>query len=118
MSGSFINIAGQLKVVQNNRHTAFVNMQQDGDQLSGFATHAGGSVTSTGITGQVVGESVDFTIMWSNGAKGHYLGRLEKGIATNRMEGILKGTARDENNPQNTANWEVHDRVFRRLVPA
>ncbi|MFJ8506316.1 hypothetical protein [Streptomyces avermitilis] len=104
-----------MKIKQDNRHTVFANIQQDGDRISGNANHSG--VQSIEITGTVRNEAVDFFITWANGAKGHYTGDLKKGHFTGPMEGILTGFTEDVNNPGHTAQWEVEDRVFTRLSP-
>ncbi|HWU05138.1 MAG TPA: hypothetical protein VN520_01795 [Streptomyces sp.] len=113
-----IYIGGALKIVQSNGYTVYANFNQNGNQLSGYCEHSGGRVKSSGVEGRVSGQHVDFTITWNNGSKGHYWGDLTQGHFTGSHQGILKGTSQDVNVPTSTASWEVHDRVFDRLVPA
>jgi hypothetical protein len=116
--GTYINIAGHLKIVQSNGAVVEADMHQNGNQLSGYCEHHNGQVHSTEVTGTVTGQHVDFTITWDDQTKGHYWGDLQAGFFTDNWQGILKGRSQDLLHPAVQADWEVQDRVFQRLVPA
>ncbi|MGW0931499.1 hypothetical protein [Streptomyces sp. NPDC002644] len=115
---AYIDVSGTYQIKQSNGYTVNITMYQQGDRLSGVANHSGGRVRSQEVTGSVSNEHVDFYITWQGGSKGHYWGDLATGFFTSNWDGILKGRSQDVHVPSSSADWEVPDRVFRRLVPA
>ena len=116
MSIPCIDISGTYDIIQSNGFTVTITMIQHGDQLSGSARY--GNMGSQSVTGWVSNEHVDFNIKWNNNSEGHYWGDLTSGYFTGNWDGILKGRSQDVNVPSSTADWDVRNRVFRRLVPA
>ncbi|WP_405860923.1 hypothetical protein OG361_37675 [Streptomyces sp. NBC_00090] len=110
-----INISGDYVITQSNATKVNVHMEQDGPRLSGFAKFR--NVTSTNLEGTANGESVDFTINWSDGHTGRYWGRLVEPFSHRDWEGVLRGSSEEQCHGHQRANWEVEDRVFQRLVP-
>ncbi|MFC6883972.1 hypothetical protein [Actinomadura yumaensis] len=91
------NASGRYSVFQSNGATVTVNMTQDGSgRLFGSASFSGG--VGTVEEGEVEGTGISFTVQWSYGARGRYVGSL----GSDRR---LSGTTFDLNNPSSQATW-------------
>ena len=79
------------------------------------AEGAEGAEDTTGeprIADAAGGASVELTLDWDDGSKGHYTGKLAHGPFTPPPQGFLRGDTKDLNNPGSTATWESEGRVF------
>jgi hypothetical protein len=114
MAGN-IDVSGAWQIKQENGFLVDLRLWQDGNQLSGNASHSGGRVTSNSVTGTVNGEKVVLTIPWSNGTRGRYTSwdHLAESHFTGPYQGILKGDAFDEVNPHVTTTWESMKSFYR-----
>jgi len=110
--GPFLQVGGEWDIVQSNGFRVRINITQDQDRLSAFASHSNGSVQSSEAKGSVRGPDFEMTITWKNGTKGLYTGTLTHGPFTPPPQGFLKGRTKDLNNPGSEANWESEGRVF------
>lgn len=112
--GPFLRVDGQpWDIVQSNGFRVAVHsVVQQGDTFSAFATHSGGRVKSTEVTGFVRGPHLEMTITWDNNTKGEYKGDLTHGLNTPPPIGFLRGETKDLNNPGSRATWESDGRVF------
>ena len=110
--GPFLQVGGEWDIVQQNGFRVRINITQQEDRLSAFATHSNGSVQSTEAKGFVRGPDFEITITWNNGSKGLYTGRLTHGPFTPPPTGFLKGRTQDLNHPGSQADWESEGRVF------
>jgi hypothetical protein len=110
--GPFLQVAGEWQIVQTNGFRVAINITQDQDRLSAFASHSGGSVQSIEATGSVRGPDFEMTITWNNGTKGRYTATLTHGAFTAPPLGFLKGHTEDLNHPGSKADWESDGRVF------
>ncbi|MGH6846145.1 MAG: hypothetical protein ACREC0_01530 [Methylocella sp.] len=108
----FLQVGGEWDIVQNNGFSVRINVTQDRDRLSAFASHSNGSVQSTDAKGFVRGPDFEMTITWDNGTKGLYTGKLTHGPFTPPHLGFLRGHTKDLNNPGSDADWESDGRVF------
>jgi hypothetical protein len=110
--GPFLQVGGEWDIVQNNGFRVRINIVQDQDRLSAFASHSNGSVQSIEAIGFVRGPNFEMTITWDNGTKGLYTGKLTFGHFTSPPLGFLKGHTKDLNNPGSQADWESEGRLF------
>jgi len=92
--------AGSWQLYQSNGVTDTLNVTQDSaGKLYGSAV--AGSTVGTIATGSAVdGTSIAFTIAWSNGTSGRYIGNL----GSDRR---LTGYTYDLTNPSSQANWNT-----------
>ena len=107
-----MDVSGQWDIVQSNGFRVPINVSQTNDQLSGSASHSNGTVLSENITGFVQGPTIDMTITWNNGTKGHYTGTFTRGHFDSPPNGFLKGDSQDLNHLESTATWFSEGRVF------
>ena len=110
--GPFLQVGGEWDIVQTNGARVRINIVQDQDRLSAFASHHNGSVQSIEAIGFVQGPNFEMTITWDNGTKGFYTGKLTHGPYTPPPLGYLKGHTKDLNNPGTEADWESDGRTF------
>ena len=68
--GPFLQVGGQWEIVQTNGFRVNMNVTQEQDRLSAFASHSNGSVQSLEAKGSVHGPDFEMTITWDNGVKG------------------------------------------------
>ena len=61
--GPFLQVGGQWEIVQKNGFRVLINITQDQDQLSAFASHSNGRVKSEEAKGFVLGPDFEMTIM-------------------------------------------------------
>ena len=108
----FLQVGGAWDIVQDNGYRVRINIIQDQDRLSAFASHSNGSGQSTEATGFVRGPDFEMTITWDNGTKGLYAGKFSHGPFTPPPLGYLKGRTKDLNNPGSEAGWESEGGVF------
>jgi hypothetical protein len=100
----FIQVDGQWQIQQENGFIVDVNIEQTNNLLNGFASHSGGTVRSTSVTGSVENEHFDVTINWDNGTNGHYTGDLQPvPLSTDRQQPLI-----------GTSTWQSL-RMFNRL---
>lgn len=111
--GPFLRVGGKWDIVQTNGFRVHIDITQNNDELSAFASHSNGSVQSTEAKGSVAGPDFKMTITWNNGTKGEYTGTLKHGPFTPAPgPGFLKGHTKDLNNPGSEADWESDGAVF------
>ena len=110
--GPFLQVGGEWDIVQRNGFRVRINITQDQDRLSAFASHSNGSVLSTEATGFVRGPNFEMTITWNNRTKGLYTATLTHGPFTPPPQGFLKGHTKDLNHPGSESDWESEGRVF------
>jgi hypothetical protein len=92
--------AGSWQLYQSNNITVSLNVAQDSaGTLYGSAT-AGSTVGTIQSGSAVDGTSIYFTIAWSNGTSGRYIGNLG-------ADRRLTGYAYDLTNPTSQANWNT-----------
>jgi hypothetical protein len=91
----------QIDIRQGNGWTMRIQQQQDGSRLWGDAYSWNGGQRIFGLvwSGSVIGNQVNFTIGWRNGAIGDYRGSI-------RDDGFTSGTATDRNS-RATTNWQL-----------
>ena len=114
--GPYLQVAGQWSIRQTNNHIVDINVTQDKDQISAFATHSNGTVKSLNANGHVEGPMFHITIEWNNGTKGQYDG----GWKPNRAGmpgavaegGYLEGTTVDLMHTNVKAGWKSENKVF------
>ncbi|MES9539434.1 hypothetical protein [Actinomadura sp. NPDC000600] len=97
------NAGGTYRLFQSNGATPQVNVTQDGSGRL-FGTASGDNAVGTIEEGAVEGTSISFTIGWSNGSRGRYIGSL----GSDRR---LTGTTFDLAHPTSQATWFT-DRTF------
>ena len=110
--GPFLQVGGQWDIVQSNGFRVPIDVRQNNDQLSAFASHSNGSVQSSEATGVVRGPTFEMTITWNNGSKGFYTATLTTGFFDTPGHGYLKGNTQDLNNPASTASWYSERKIF------
>jgi hypothetical protein len=110
--GPFLQVGGRWEIVQDNGFRVLIDVRQDQDRLSAFASHSNGSVQSTDARGFVRGPEFEMTITWNNGTKGLYTGTFSHGPFTAPPLGFLKGHTRDLNNPGSQTTWQSDGRAF------
>jgi hypothetical protein len=110
--GPFMRVDGSWEMVQRNGFRILVDIDQDEDRVSAFASHSQGSVRSLEAVGFVRGPNFEITITWDNGTKGKYTGVLSHGPFTPPPIGFLKGDTVDLTNPATKSIWESEGRVF------
>ncbi|MGK5553261.1 hypothetical protein ACSNOI_16745 [Actinomadura kijaniata] len=97
------NASGNYQLFQSRGGTTRVNVTQDrSGRLYGSASSSAG--VGTIEQGEVEGTSISFTIGWSFGSRGRYVGSL----GSDRR---LSGTTFDLTNPSSHATW-ITDRTF------
>lgn len=110
--GPFLQVGGEWEMRQDNGFRVRINIHQDQDRLSAYASHSDGKVQSTEAFGAVQGPYFEMTITWNDGTKGLYTGRLTHGPFTPPPTGFLKGSTMDLHNPGSHAGWESEGRLF------
>jgi hypothetical protein len=110
--GPFLQVGGAWDIVQTNSFRVSINIIQDQDRLSAFASHTNGSVQSLEAQGFVHGPNFEMTITWNNGTRGLYTGILTHGPFTSPPLGFLAGSTQDLNNPGSHADWHSEGRLF------
>ncbi|WP_339155973.1 hypothetical protein [Actinomadura luteofluorescens] len=97
------NAGGTYRLFQSNGAEPQVNVTQDGSGRL-FGTASVGGAVGTIEQGAVEGASISFTIGWSDGARGRYVGSLG---SDRRLTGITF----DLTHPSSQATWFT-DRTF------
>uniref|UniRef100_A0AAU2UWF0 Uncharacterized protein n=1 Tax=Streptomyces sp. NBC_00003 TaxID=2903608 RepID=A0AAU2UWF0_9ACTN len=91
------NASGTWQLVQSNSTTTTLNVTQDGSGTL-FGTASYSDAVGTIENGSVDGSNISFTIGWSNGLRGRYVGSLG-------FDRRLSGTTFDLTHPTSQATW-------------
>ena len=114
--GPYLQVAGRWSIRQSNNHVVDINVTQDKDQISAFATHSSGRVKSRSARGHVDGPTFHITIEWDNNTKGQYDGEWKPNQAgmpgALAVGGYLEGNTVDLLHPNVTAKWKSENKVF------
>jgi hypothetical protein len=88
------NVGGTWTEMQSNGIDGTFTFEQSGTHLTGNAVQSPGSGT---ITGTLDREDIKFTVAWSYGKRGKYIGKI-------KANGSMNGTTSDEDS---SARWSA-----------